>query len=122
MRLSHAIPTFPIFGPMELEFRRSDPGEAVPVEFDRPDVDEPIAGIRCPICQWTPRKSSRWICWDCDYPEYFYAGCGTEWNTFETRGLCTTCRHQWIWTSCLFCGGWSRHEEWYAGPETSSDR
>jgi hypothetical protein len=70
--------------------------------------------IRCPHCNWSPDASSRWFCADCDAPEYFYGGCYTSWNTFETRGRCPTCAHQWIWTSCLRCAGWSRHEDWYA--------
>ena len=73
-------------------------------EFDR---------IRCPLCQWHPKASSRWYCGDCDYPEDFFEGCGTAWNTFTTRGLCPRCSHQWRWTICLSCQRWSRHEEWY---------
>jgi hypothetical protein len=69
--------------------------------------------IRCPLCKWRPNRSSRWFCGDCDYPEYFFEGCGTAWNTFTTRGLCPRCGHQWRWTICLSCHGWSRHEEWY---------
>jgi hypothetical protein len=69
--------------------------------------------IRCPLCEWQPKKSSRWMCWDCDYPEYFYGGCGTNWNTFETGGVCPGCNHRWIWTTCFRCGEWSRHEDWY---------
>ncbi len=69
--------------------------------------------IRCPLCQWSPTKSSQWFCADCDAPEFFYNGCGTMWNTFETRGKCPTCAHLWRWTSCLHCGEWSRHEDWY---------
>ena len=70
--------------------------------------------IRCPLCSWSPKAASRWFCADADAPEYFYNGCLTRWNTFETRGKCPTCAHQWRWTSCLRCGGWSRHEDWYA--------
>ena len=69
--------------------------------------------IRCPICKWQPNSSSRWFCADCDFPEYFYGGCGAMWNTFETRGLCPRCDHRWRWTSCLRCGGWARHDDWY---------
>jgi hypothetical protein len=69
--------------------------------------------IRCPFCRWRPNGSSRWFCGDCDYPEYFYEGCGTAWNTFTTHGLCPGCNHQWRWTICLSCQRWSRHEEWY---------
>jgi hypothetical protein len=76
-------------------------------------------GIRCPLCNWTPNASDRWCCTDCDAPEYFYGGCYTSWNTFETRGKCPTCAHQWIWTSCHFCHQMSLHEDWYVKPESS---
>ena len=48
-----------------------------------------------------------------DTPEPPFDGCGTSWNTFLTRGRCPGCRHQWQWTSCLRCHGWSLHEDWY---------
>jgi hypothetical protein len=70
--------------------------------------------IRCPLCNWTPKAWSRWMCANADAPEYFYDACYTSWNTFDTRGRCPTCAHQWIWTSCLNCHGWARHEDWYA--------
>lgn len=41
-----------------------------------------FAAIRCPLCRWQPRASDRWCCDDCDYPEFFYDACGTEWHTF----------------------------------------
>lgn len=69
--------------------------------------------IRCPKCCWQPKSSSLWYCCDCDFPEYFYNGCDTAWNTFDTFGKCPTCQHQWKWTTCLFCGEWSLHEDWY---------
>jgi len=72
--------------------------------------------IRCPLCRWQPLASSRWYCSDApDYPHYFYNGCGTSWNTFETRGRCPGCGHQWKWTDCLRCWGSSPHEQWYKG-------
>lgn len=76
--------------------------------------------IRCPLCHWTPTAASRWWCADADAPEYFYGGCLTSWNTFETRGRCPGCAHQWRWTSCLRCGGWSRHEDWYVEKDFSA--
>lgn len=82
------------------------------IELDEEKADD-FSRIRCPLCKWSPDKSSRWMCADCDAPEYFYGGCWTSWNTFETRGLCPGCNHQWRWTSCLRCAGWSKHEEWY---------
>lgn len=69
--------------------------------------------IRCPHCRWQPKASSRWFCSDCDFPEYFYNGCLTAWNTFATKGKCPGCLHQWRWTSCLSCGEWALHDDWY---------
>lgn len=69
--------------------------------------------IRCPLCDWRPTAESRWVCAEADAPEYFYDPCRTSWNTFETRGRCPGCAHQWRWTSCLACWQWSRHEDWY---------
>jgi hypothetical protein len=80
---------------------------------DEEDEKPDFGRVRCPLCHWRPRASSRWFCADCGHPEYFYGGCGTAWNTFETRGLCPGCKHQWRWTACLSCAGWSAHEEWY---------
>jgi hypothetical protein len=74
--------------------------------------------IRCPLCSWQPDKSSRWCC-DCvGTPEPWFESCGTVWNTFETRGRCPGCGHQWRWTTCLRCAAASPHEEWY---EETSD-
>ncbi len=69
--------------------------------------------IRCPLCQWQPQKSSRWCCADAPFPENFYGGCDTHWNTFETRGKCPGCQHQWRYTTCLSCHQNSLHEKWY---------
>ena len=69
--------------------------------------------IRCPKCKWQPKASSLWYCIAADYPEYFYEACGNAWNTFDTRGKCPGCNHQWRWTSCLSCTEWSLHEDWY---------
>ncbi|MCI0487187.1 MAG: E3 ubiquitin-protein ligase pellino family protein [Blastocatellia bacterium] len=82
--------------------------------LDRATDEEPdFTRIRCPLCRWQPNESSRWFCLDCGHPEYFFNGCGATWNTFTTRGLCPGCGHQWQWTVCLSCGGWSLHEDWY---------
>jgi hypothetical protein len=91
-----------------------------PVIIDVPDLDqdEGLIGIRCPQCEWRPSASSRWSCVWVETPEAFFEACGTEWNTFATRGRCPGCAHQWQWTSCLRCGEWSLHEEWYESPET----
>ncbi len=69
--------------------------------------------IRCPKCNWQPKKESLWFCSNCDAPEYFYEACGTAWNTFDTGGKCPGCKHQWRWTSCLSCSQWSLHNDWY---------
>jgi hypothetical protein len=70
--------------------------------------------IRCPKCQWAPEPSSRWMCaGSAESPEPPFRGCGMSWNTFETRGRCPSCAHQWRWTACLRCGTWSRHDDWY---------
>jgi hypothetical protein len=122
MQLCCSILTWPDFAQFKFEFRRGGVDQLKPVEFELPEIDEALRGIRCPLCKWHPSRSSLWMCWDCDYPEYFNNGCGTEWNTFETRGLCPTCLHQWVWTSCLSCWGWSRHEDWYADDELTSGR
>jgi hypothetical protein len=71
-----------------------------PVDFSR---------IRCPLCRWQPSASSRWFCADDD----FHFGCGTDWNTFDTRGICPGCNYQWKWTDCLRCFRSSPHEAWY---------
>ena len=76
--------------------------------------------IRCPRCGWQPDRSSQWCCADTGAPEHFAPGCGTSWNTFDTRGLCPGCDHQWRWTLCLSCHGWGRHEDWYADEEDES--
>src|SRR5215207_8670825 len=96
-----------LFGPLVLLLRFGrDCDDVVPV-IQRDD-ESILAGIRCPHCKWRPDRKSSWTCWDCDHPEYFYFGCGTDWNTFDTQGICPTCRHQWIWTSCHACFLWSR--------------
>jgi hypothetical protein len=83
-----------------------------PAQTPARDLANDFNRIRCPLCKWRPNASSRWYCGDCHYPEYFYEGCGTAWNTFVTRGLCPGCNHQWRWT-ILSCQRWSRHDEWY---------
>jgi hypothetical protein len=80
-----------------------------------PVDDEAFNRIRCPLCQWQPAPSSIWSCQGGDGPEPqpFFTGCGTVWNTFLTRGRCPGCNHQWRWTVCLRCAGWSLHVDWY---------
>jgi hypothetical protein len=69
--------------------------------------------IRCPLCEWVPEAGSQWFCAPCGAPEHFTGGCGTAWNTFDTRGECPGCRYTWTWTACLHCGQWSLHDDWY---------
>ena len=82
------------------------------VEVDKEKTD--FSRIRCPLCQWQPRKSDRWMCADGGPPEYYYGACYISWNTFETRGRCPGCNHQWRWTTCLSCHDSSLHGDWYA--------
>ncbi|MFN8003077.1 MAG: hypothetical protein U0X75_18915 [Acidobacteriota bacterium] len=77
------------------------------------DDESPHSRIRCPLCKWQPRASDRWFCGYSGPPENFI-GCGTAWNTFDTRGVCPGCQHQWRWTACLRCHEYSLHEDWYA--------
>jgi hypothetical protein len=95
-----------------LFLKGSAPEEVVGTQ-ELEDEEWDFSRIRCPLCHWQPNASSLWYCGDCGHPEYFFNGCGTEWNTFTTRGLCPGCGHQWRWTSCLDCYVWSPHEEWY---------
>ena len=83
------------------------------VDLSELERDGELRGIRCPLCGWCPSASSRWCCDRVASPEPFFEPCGTEWNTFATRGRCPGCGHQWKWTSRLRCGGWSLHDDWY---------
>lgn len=98
-----------------LLFRKSDKFDKILDEFVKTDeaATTDFSRIRCPLCRWQPRKSSRWYCSDAGFPEFFFGGCGTQWNTFDTGGRCPGCGHQWIWTSCLRCGQNSKHVDWY---------
>jgi hypothetical protein len=77
------------------------------------EEDDQLNGIRCPRCSWRPSPHDLWCCHAEDTPEPPFPSCGTEWNTFSTHGRCPGCSHQWRWTSCLLCGEWSPHEDWY---------
>jgi hypothetical protein len=98
--------------------RRATP-EVIVTTLDREGPGEAgtTRAIRCPLCEWQPRPSSRWACADCPIPEAFFGGCGAVWNTFDTGGVCPGCLHAWQWTLCLACGGWSLHDDWYVEDE-----
>ena len=70
------------------------------------------AEIYCPKCSWRPSATDRWVC---------NPSCGTEWNTFWTRGLCPGCGHRWLDTQCLGCAQWSPHETWYHYPDEQDE-
>ena len=103
-----------------VEMRRSKddqiPDRLVRDELAPHDLDE--ENIRCPRCGWRPSPSSRWCCDGADTPESF-EGCGVVWDTFATGGRCPGCLHRWLWTSCLQCGEWSLHDDWYAKTDRS---
>lgn len=84
--------------------------EQVP-ELKRAPPKDPYQGIRCPRCQWRPVAESRWYCGRGE--------CRCVWNTFDTRGRCPACSHQWLDTACLQCHRWSPHEEWYEKPASA---
>jgi predicted amidophosphoribosyltransferase len=44
-------------------------------------------------------------------------GCGTQWNTFWTHGVCPGCGHAWQDTQCLACLKMSPHRAWYHYPD-----
>jgi hypothetical protein len=88
-------------------------GEENLKEVKEANDDAKFNRIRCPLCKWQPKASSRWFCADAGFPENYFNGCGTEWNTFATDGVCPGCKHQWNWTTCLACAHWSRHKDWY---------
>jgi len=71
-------------------------------EEKKPTASEPPR-IRCPLCDWSPRKEDKWFC-----------ECGHSWNTFDTGGVCPACLRQWTETQCLSCIRWSLHSLWYA--------
>jgi len=91
--------------------------EAIDQALEEDEESNNFNRIRCPVCYWPPSEWSQWCCGRCEYPEQFFGGCGTSWNTFETHGRCPGCNHQWIWTVCLRCHRWSLHEEWYTTQE-----
>ena len=57
----------------------------------------------CPACDSAAPVGDHWMCDSCD----------TNWNTFDTQGVCPTCNKQYLNTSCPTCGKSSLHEQWY---------
>jgi len=98
--------------------KRTGTFEDVDTKTKQPDQHTSTIRIRCPLCFWQPNASSRWCCSCVGTPEPWFESCGTVWNTFDTRGRCPGCGHQWHWTTCLRCTAPSPHEEWY---EETSD-
>jgi hypothetical protein len=98
-------------------FRRDRPAQHIVDAIERIRNTARRHKIRCPACAWEPGSSARWYCVETAAPEHFSPGCGTAWNTFSTRGRCPGCSHQWHWTACLHCGGWSKHEDWYVAED-----
>jgi hypothetical protein len=59
--------------------------------------------IKCPKCGWRPKPiENSWIC-----------SCKHIWNTFNTGGICPSCRKIHQNTQCLKCHQWSTHIEFY---------
>ena len=100
-----------------LAFKRDDPTRGVIDIVAHMRDTAKRHRIRCPACGWQPDKSARWLCVETGAPEHFSPGCGTAWNTFDTRGRCPGCSHQWQWTACLHCSAWARHDDWYTPEE-----
>ena len=85
-----------------------------PAKAEEPREKSGSSRVRCPKCQWRPDRNTTWTCTPMGHPEYYVNGaCGHSWNTFDTRGRCPGCRHQWKNTMCLACGELSPHKAWY---------
>lgn len=104
--------TFDFWIPLIFFQKNLDTREIIEDKISADDADE-FNRIRCPQCKWQPKKTSRWYCSSAGAPEFFFGGCGAVWNTFDTRGKCPGCAHQWRWTTCLSCHANSLHEDWY---------
>ncbi len=103
-----ALAGLPEFRGIQREYRprSARTGRQIPRPAQGPPVLSPSGeSIRCPKCNWVPRRDDRWRC-----------KCGHSWNTFETGGACPACRYQWDVTACLSCGEVSAHSDWYVRP------
>jgi hypothetical protein len=95
-------------------FKKGSPPAHIVIEDAKRLLEDLAFGrVRCPLCGWQPSATSLWACQSLGTPEPFFGGCGAMWNTFDTRGRCPGCSHQWQWTSCHLCHGWSLHDDWY---------
>ena len=103
IELCAAVAGLPQIAGASVWYSSRKPGEGMCSAADLDTMFGPtVTGVRCPKCNWTPRASNLWSC-----------NCGHHWNTFDTRGLCPKCHHQWEVTGCFQCGEMSPHAEWY---------
>ena len=96
IELAAALAAMPELPETQREYRPRPPMKGTPMRAADGST------ICCPKCGWVPVQEARWGC-----------ECGHVWNTFETRGLCPACQHQWEVTLCYGCHEISRHSDWY---------
>jgi hypothetical protein len=60
--------------------------------------------IACPKCDFSPSPRLLWQC---------RPGCGHNWHTFATHGICPRCAKVWHDTQCPRCRLWSPIDDWY---------
>ena len=93
-----ALAGLPEFQSVQRQYRPRTADRAK-IQFDRGPL---MRSIRCPKCQWVPAEGNIWFC-----------RCGHAWNTFQTRGVCPSCKFKWEETVCHGCGEISVHKVWY---------
>jgi len=59
-------------------------------------------GFACPSCKTAPPVGEFWRC----------GKCGQQFDTFETRAVCTRCGAQFPQTKCLECGALNPMNDW----------
>lgn len=97
--------------PFEAKERPGEPGGAPNIDVDERTSDDQRAErhrIRCPLCMWVPKPSSRWACY-----------CGCSFHTFDTGARCPDCGFRYEQTMCLDCHKWSKHRAWYTDEPAS---